>query len=104
MLPWLFSLRRRDRAIERAQRTIDVSAAEFRELQASLKQVLEAHTEEQERNRQRLENLEAIVTSQAWDAVQAGTEAREKGLLLEERAEIEMSDEKKVSTLARRIR
>lgn len=53
---------------------------------------------------QRLQNLEAIVTSEAWDSIKSGEEAGRVHLHLEEEAPNEPDDAEKAAKMAKRVR
>lgn len=65
---------------------------------------LEGSEAQQERILQRLENLETIVTSEAWDAIQAGADQETINLHLEDEAEEEISSEEATQHIANRIK
>lgn len=85
------------------QSEIGASASELKGSAGELAQMLEESERQQERMINRLENLEAIVTSEAWDALQEGDE-QEARLLLEDGSAEEPNAEEKANDLARRVR
>ncbi len=68
----------------------------------ALKGEVEELREERRRLVQRVENLETIITSEAWDTL--GTDRQLAGASLPELPEIEEDDEQRASEMARRIR
>ena len=59
---------------------------------------------EKEKILERLKNLETIVTSEAWDAIQSGEGAEEIRLHLQEETPEEPSDIDKASSMAKKVR
>ena len=60
--------------------------------------------EEREKLVQRLQNLEAIVTSEAWESIQKGDESDHIKIHLQEQEKDELSDIEKAGKLAKRVR
>jgi hypothetical protein len=76
-------------------------------LQGSVRDLLDALEESrlrQERMTQRLENLETIVTSEAWDTLKAGEDPEQRPDLLKDDNPEELNAEEKASRIARRVR
>ncbi len=82
-----------------------LSASQVREvLRDEMDEAANATPAELQRAIERLENLEAIVTSQSWDVLQGGAEAKEQELLPGEEIRDPLSDTEKAKRLARRVR
>ena len=60
--------------------------------------------EEREKLVQRLQNLEAIVTSEAWESIQKGDESDHIKIHLQEQETNQVSDIEKAGKLAKRVR
>lgn len=65
---------------------------------------LEGNEKQQERILHRLENLETIVTSEAWDAIQAGEDEETIDLYLNEEEENVPDSEEAVKRMVKRIK
>lgn len=86
------------------QKNLDTSAAN---LEGSAQEMLLALRESKEQQQgilNRLQNLEAIVASEAWDAIQAGEDEKKIDLLLEDKEENEPTPEEKAKIIAKRVR
>ena len=70
----------------------------------ALWKALKASEAEKEEILQRLQNLEAIVTSEAWESIQAGEEPETIKLLLDDEESQELSDADKATQMAKRVR
>lgn len=104
LVPLLLSLGHRIRdKIDQTQNTLTLSSAEMRTFEERLTQVLTELSGERDRTRQRLENLESIVTSQVWEALSPEAGEPERRLLLKDTPERELSDIEKAEELARRV-
>lgn len=97
-----YGARNRDR-IQVIQQDLDTSSTTLQGNVCDLMRVLEQSRAQQEQIVRRLENLEAIVTSEAWDALQAGEDAEQIKVLLEEGELEEPSAEEKARRIARRL-
>ncbi len=53
---------------------------------------------------ERLKNLEAIVTSEAWDSIQSGEDAETTRLHIEVEEQEELNDSDKAARIAKRVR
>ena len=73
---------------------------DFQEVQKTLK----SSKIKQERILKRLENLETIVTSEAWDAIQAGEDEKTIGLHLNDEEENMPDTEEAAQRMAKKIR
>jgi len=77
------------------------------ELKNNLHQVIKAldsQTDQQQKILSRLENLETIVTSEAWDAIKKGEDSEHINLLLEDEEQEEISSEEQANNIAKRIK
>lgn len=82
-----------------------LSASQVRTLlQEELDEVATSNPAELHRVIERIENIEAIVTSQAWDILQEEGEAKGQELLSDEEMGGVLSDTEKAKRLARRVR
>lgn len=69
-----------------------------------LQKALESSEAEKTQILERLKNLEAIVTSEAWDSIQSGEDAETTRLHIEEEEKEELNDSDKAAKIAKRVR
>lgn len=69
-----------------------------------LQKALETSEAEKTQILDRLKNLEAIVTSEAWDSIQSGEDAETTRLHIEEDEPEELTDSDKAARIAKRVR
>lgn len=86
------------------QKNLDSSASHLEGSNRELLKTLNEHQKQQQRILRRLENLEAIVTSEAWDAIQSGEEEKKIQLHLKEVENEEPTLEEKADFIAKRVR
>lgn len=93
-------------------------SSEFKELESVLgKKAQELNTDtqeilkalqkseaEKEQILKRLQNLETIVTSEAWESIQSGEESETVQLHLEDEEPEELEDKEKAAKIAKRVR
>lgn len=78
--------------------------SELREDAKELLQSLKESKEQQDRIINRLQNLETIVTSEAWDAIKDGEDAETIQLLMDEEEEQAPSPEEVAKHIAKKVR
>ena len=66
--------------------------------------VLQAQQEQQQKIIDRLQNLETIVTSEAWDAIKDGESKEVIDLLLNENESEDISSDEKAKKIAKKVR
>ena len=86
------------------QKELGASAMDIKGSAGDLVRALEKSQRQQEQVLSRLENLETIVTSEAWDALQAGEAEGRIALLLDDEVPEEPTTAEKARDLARRVR
>ncbi|MFD2533437.1 hypothetical protein [Gracilimonas halophila] len=84
---------------ENLDESTTVLKGDFKEIRRSL----EGNEKQQERILKRLQNLETIVTSEAWDAIQAGEDENTIGLHLNDEEEEQPDAEEAARRIARKI-
>jgi len=94
---------RNQRTLESTSIRLGDSASGLETTSRHLLETLDQLAGEQARLTQRMENVETIVTSEAWDAIHKGATAEEVGLL-EDESPPDPSSEAKASQIARRVR
>ena len=85
---------------ENLDESTTVLKGDFKEIRRSL----EGNEKQQERILKRLQNLETIVTSEAWDAIQAGEDENTIGLHLNDEEEELPDAEEAARRIARKIK
>lgn len=91
------------------QRELGASTHELEEHTQALREALDASEKERRRLTERVQNLETIVTSQAWDTLHEGLEqgalgdGRASSLPAASEPQKETSDAEKAERLARRV-
>lgn len=86
------------------QKTLGKKSSELDSDTKALWKALKASEDEKEKILERLKNLEAIVTSEAYEAIQAGEESDKIQLHLEEEETKELNDSDKAAKIAKRVR
>lgn len=69
-----------------------------------LRKALKESEEEKEQMLQRLQNIEAIVTSEAWESITAGENKQNIQLHLDDEESEELNDADKAAKMAKRVR
>lgn len=85
---------------ENLDESTTVLKGDFKEI----RRALEGNEKQQERILNRLQNLETIVTSEAWDAIQAGEDENTIGLHLNDEEEELPDAEEAARRIARKIK
>lgn len=80
------------------------SSARLQDRTDQLLEYLEQNREQQDQIVQRLQNLETIVTSEAWDAFQSGEDLTEQSFLLKDVEPEEADPSEKAKRMARRAK
>ena len=83
---------------------VSSSTSEMRHNQEKLLKSLESNQEQQESILTRLQNLETIVTSEAWDAIKQKESPEHIELLLNNEEDEKLSSEEKTQHIAKRIK
>lgn len=83
---------------------LDESTTVLKEDFKEIQKALEVNEKQQERILKRLENLETIVTSEAWDAIQTGEDENTIGLHLKDEEKAELDTEETARRIAKKIK
>ncbi len=86
------------------QKTLGKKSNELDSDTKALWKALKASESEKEKILERLQNLEAIVTSEAYESIKSGDEPENIRLHLEEEEPMELTDADKAAKIAKRIR
>ncbi len=86
------------------QKTLGKKSSELDSDTKALWKALKVSESEKEKILERLQNLEAIVTSEAYEAIQSGEEKEKIQLHLDEEETEEASDADKAAKIAKRMR
>jgi len=84
--------------------TMNSSNSEMKNNLHQVIKALDSQTDQQQKILSRLENLETIVTSEAWDAIKKGEDSEHINLLLEDEEQEEISSEEQAKNIAKRIK
>lgn len=85
-------------------KSVSSTSSEMKDSLAKVLNSLENNQDQQQKILTRLQNLETIVTSEAWEAIKEGKDSEHINLLLEETDEQEISTEEKTEHIAKRIK
>lgn len=85
-------------------KSVSSTSSEMKDSLAKVLNSLENNQDQQQKILTRLQNLETIVTSEAWEAIKEGKDSEHIELLLEETDEQEISTEEKTEHIAKRIK
>lgn len=85
-------------------KSVSSTSSEMKDSLAKVLNSLENNQDQQQKILTRLQNLETIVTSEAWEAIKEGKDSEHIDLLLEETDEQEISTEEKTEHIAKRIK
>lgn len=85
-------------------KSVSSTSSEMKESLVKVLNSLEKNQDQQQKILTRLQNLETIVTSEAWEAIKEGKDSEHIDLLLEETDEQEISAEAKTEHIAKRIK
>ncbi|XWN35946.1 MAG: hypothetical protein ROO71_08245 [Balneola sp.] len=85
-------------------KSVSSTSSEMKDSLAKVLNSLEKNQDQQKKILTRLQNLETIVTSEAWEAIKEGKDSEHIDLLLEETDEQEISTEEKTEYIAKRIK
>ncbi|MDZ7773154.1 MAG: hypothetical protein U5K31_10530 [Balneolaceae bacterium] len=92
------------RKLQKMESHLGSSSARLQERTDQLVDYLEQNREQQDQIVQRLQNLETIVTSEAWDAIQSGEDLSEQPYLLKDVEPEQPDPSEKVERMARRTK
>lgn len=95
---------RKSSEMKEFEKQLGEKARHFNSNASELREALQKSEEEKEKMLQRLQNLEAIVTSEAWEAITNGEEDEKIQLHLDDEESQELDDADKVARLAKRVR
>jgi hypothetical protein len=84
--------------------SLNLSSTETKQDLNKILKFLDSNKERQDRILDRLQNLETIVTSEAWEAIKEGKDSEHVKLLLQEEEVDEISNEDKAKNIAKRIK
>lgn len=85
-------------------KSVSSTSSEMKESLVKVLNSLEKNQDQQQKVLTRLQNLETIVTSEAWEAIKEGKDSEHLDLLLEKTDEQEISTEEKTEHIAKRIK
>lgn len=95
---------RKSSEIKDLEQQLGIKARHLMSEADELRLALQKSEEQKEKMLQRLQNLEAIVTSEAWEAITNGEEDEKIQLHLDDEESQELDDADKVARLAKRVR
>lgn len=90
--------------IDTLGKNVHSSTSEMKDNLDKVLKSLESNQKQQENILTRLQNLETIVTSEAWEAINKKEDSEHIGLLLKDDEEEEISSEEKTQHIAKRIK
>lgn len=90
--------------IDTLGKNVNTSTTEMKKNQEEVLKSLKSNQKQQENILTRLQNLETIVTSEAWDAINKKEDQEHIELLLKDDEEEEIGSEEKTQHIAKRIK
>ncbi len=95
---------RNNQKMKALNKNMNLSTSETKENLLKVLESLEENKNQQDRIIDRLQNLETIVTSEAWEAIKEGRDSEHINLLLDDVEDDEISFEEKAEHIAKRIK